>query len=76
MMANIVRIDGSEYQDYRGLLRAAIEDDNIAHVVMVVERKDQTSEVWYDRQMTGQVVYASAILHNKAQRLIEGCDCD
>jgi hypothetical protein len=58
------------------MLRAAIEDDGIAHVVMVVERKDRTSEVWYDQQMIGQVVYASAVLHNKSQRLIEGCECD
>jgi hypothetical protein len=71
-------MDGSEYLDYRELLRRAIEDDDIAHVVLIVERKDQISEVWYDRQMISQVVYASALLHNFSQKLIEGtreCTC-
>lgn len=78
MMANVVRMDGSEYVDYRELLRRAIDDPDIVHVVLVVEKKDATSEVWYDRQMIGQVVYASALLHNFSQKLIDGtqeCDC-
>jgi|GEM_PF-6344109 len=75
-MGNVVRMDGSEYVDYKELLQRAIDDPEIKHVVIVVERTDGTSEVWYDRQMIGQVVYASAILQHFTVQMIGGTSCD
>lgn len=67
-MANILKFPVPV--DYRELLRRLGEAEGVAHVVVVVEREDGMSEVWYDRQPSHSIAFASAVLANVSSNLV------
>lgn len=65
-MADIVRIDGSDYLTISDLLDRTKGRDDITHLVIVINRKDGFFEVVFDRQTHGDVILASAALSAQA----------
>ena len=65
-MSNVVTMDGCKLMTAADLLADLAARDDVAHVVVVAERDDGMSEVWYSRQQANQVVFAAKVLDTVA----------
>ena len=69
LMGEVVTMAGTPLLRCRELLDVIKEREDIEHVVVVIERTDGMSEIYFDRQSHANVVFASAVLSSVANEL-------
>lgn len=67
---------GTPLMRCREVLDTIRERDDVEHVVVVVERKDGMSEVYFDRQPGANVVFAATVLSSVANELAKNAVAD
>lgn len=75
-MGEVLTMAGTPLMRCREVLDEIGKRDDVEHVVVVIERTDGMSEVYFDRQPHANVVFASAVLSSVANELAKQAVAD
>lgn len=75
-MGKVLTMNGNPLMGCREVLQAIIDRDDVEHVVIVIERTDGMREVYYDRQDSEKISFASSVLSSVSCDLAKGAIID